>query len=57
MKLLLVSPPYCKPGEDLGTRSVDYAGNSPPLGLLSIASYLGKHNYDVKVVNMFKYTS
>ena len=57
MKLLLVTPPYCKPGEDLVTRSVDYAGNNPPLGLLSIASYLRKHNYDVKVINMFKYTS
>lgn len=57
MKLLLVSPPYCSPGDDIGSRNVDYSGNNPPLGIVTLATYLRQHNFNVEVIDMFKYTS
>jgi Fe-S oxidoreductase len=57
MKLLLVSPPYCSPGEDIGSRSVDYSGNNPPLGILALATYLRQYGFEVEIKDMFKYTS
>lgn len=57
MKILFVSPPYCAPGEDIGSRDIDYAGNNPPLGILTISTYLRHYGFEVEVVDMFKYTS
>lgn len=57
MKTLLVSPPYCTPGEDIGSRDVDYAGSNPPLGILSIATMMRQHGFQVEVLDLFKYTS
>ena len=57
MKILLVSPPFCAPGEDLGDRDIEYSTNNPPLGILSLATNLRKHGVEVDVIDMFNYNS
>lgn len=57
MTTLLVSPPFCASGEDIGDRDIEYSTNNPPLGILSLATYLRKYGFDVYVVDMFNFNS
>ncbi|HNX81534.1 MAG TPA: radical SAM protein [Candidatus Omnitrophota bacterium] len=54
MKILLLNPPYCMPGDNPDT-ILKKGFFLPPLGLASIAAYLKKNGMQVRLMDLFNW--